>query len=228
MSDQVTTVPSGAKDLHALGDPSTLPQHPGIYGSAVVGELSRADIHALANLARGATRILEFGCGGSTLAFAQFAAPSARIVSVETEPKWVDVTREKLARVQCERRVEFLPYNEWKARLEAQWAWFDLVFVDGLETERPRFAEDSWRMLQPGGVQAWHDCRWPQIVTGALQHVANHFQEVDVVQIGAGLRSNVMTISKRVEVPEHNDPDRGRTDDWMSAHAELPKGWPVR
>lgn len=214
-----------------MSENSTIPAqavHPGIFASSVVGELSRADIHVLANLAKRSTRILEFGSGGSTLAFAQFAPPGARIVSVETEPKWIDMTREKLARVQRERSVEFLPYAEWKSRLESQWAWFDLVFVDGLESERPRFAEESWRMIQPGGVQAWHDCRWTQIVQAALQHVANHFQEVDVMQIGAGMRSNVLTISKRVEAPELDDPAKERNEDWMSAHAELPRNWPCR
>jgi predicted O-methyltransferase YrrM len=205
-------------------DPTTLPRSPGIYGS-IVGELGRHDIQVLADLARTSTRILEFGCGGSTLLFAQFAHHMARLISVDTEPSWMDKTEEKLKLLGAD-RVRFLEYDGWEHSV-GHWPWFDLVFVDGLESKRLEFAETAWRMLQPGGTMAWHDGRWPQIVSMALTLVGRHFQQVDTVQLGV-LRSNVLTIRKKVELPELNDPDKGRTEPWMSAHTELPKEWPFR
>ena len=38
----------------------------------------------------------------------------------------------------------------------------DLVFVDGAHTAEyvKNDSEKGWRMLRPGGVLCWHDCRW--------------------------------------------------------------------
>ncbi len=205
---------------------SELPTHPGIYGSAVVGQLGRHDIQVLAGLAKSSHKILEFGCGGSTLALAQFSPPGARVTSIDSERAWIDKTRMNLERVGQKAKVDFLPYAGWEGRMGG-WPWFDLIFVDGLESERLQFALNAWRTLQPGGTMAWHDCRWPQIVEMMLRLAGLNFQTVDVMSFCV-LRSNITTITKKVEIPELNDPDKGRTDDWMSGTADLPGNWPCR
>ena len=204
---------------------TTLPSHPGIYASAVVGELGRSDIQVLAEHAQRSHRILEFGCGGSTMLFAQFSPPGSRIVSLDTERGWIDRTRDTLKKLDAN-RVEFLPYAGWTGRVEG-WPWFDLVFVDGLESERLNFAVESWKMLQPGGVMIWHDTRWSQIMEMILRHIGAHFQSVSRLDLGPG-RSNCAIITKKVEDNYGNDPVPDRTEPWQSAKADLPVNWPVR
>ena len=210
----------------AGNSPATiLPSHPGIYASAVVGELGRSDIQVLAEHAQRSHRILEFGCGGSTMLFAQFSPPGSRIVSLDTERGWIDRTRDALKRLDAN-RVEFLPYAGWAGRLEG-WPWFDLVFVDGLESERMNFAAEAWRLLQPGGVMIYHDGLWAQVVEMVLRQVGTTFQSVDSVTFCAQ-RSNCIVIRKKVELPFGNDPIPDRPEPWMSAKQDLPSNWPVR
>ena len=199
-----------------------------IYES-VVGNIDREDIQALAKLARGSHQILEFGSGGSTQVFAQFSPPTASVISVDTSPDWQLRTAENLRKMGSgyDQGVQFIALDGWRAHLTDH-CWFDLIFVDGLESERQRFAAEAWDLLMPGGVMAFHDCRWPQIARGIFQTALEHFLEVERIDYGIG-NSNVAAILKKPEMPAPHPPPPP-LEDWMTAKnfSAPPPRWPTR
>lgn len=142
-----------------------------------IGDLSHADAALLEEYARGATRILEFGSGGSTQVFAQAAPQGARIVSVDTEQEWIDKTRAHLANIPGASAVEFWVYDGWREAAGAE--RFDLVFVDGFSPLRGEFAAAAWGYLEVGGHLLVHDTRWPIYARVVLEVVADRFLEVE-------------------------------------------------
>jgi len=115
--------------------------------------MSQVERDCLASAVREGSRIVEFGCGGSTLFFVQQGA--ARVDSVESDRAWVDklaTDSEIAAAVQAGvvdiRHVDLGPTRSWGAPVDpahiARWPQYwrgvwdtvaadtvDLVFVDG-------------------------------------------------------------------------------------------------
>lgn len=196
-----------------------------------VGNIDPIDFQAIAKLARNAHRILEFGSGGSTQLLAMFSPPDAHVWSVDTDKAWQGRTSENLAKQGARERVDFLEYKRWKHDLcEALGPrpWFDLIFVDGLESERAVFANESWPLLMPTGVCAWHDCRWGQITGAALQLCANNFLELERIDVGMD-NSNVLAIHKK-PLMHAPCPPPPPLEDWMTANSfePPPVGWPAK
>ena len=165
-----------------------------------VGDLSRADMQVLAEYAMRHRRILEFGAGASTQILAMRGHGDDSFVCVETDPLWVDRTRENLRRLGARREPLFISWALWEESTHAE---FDLVFVDGKDDLREAFALRAWPMLGEGGVMLWHDCRQPHIVERVLALVRRFHEEVESVALSLG-GSNMAAIRKRVALPyEH-------------------------
>lgn len=142
-------IPAKQFDLCPWGKLNALPhmgwQHAGWFASYVVN----------------ATNILEWGCGGSTLWMAMMN-PTATVVSIEHDPKWLDRISNKLCQspgmyhaadvvlIDATRTPPYTrpPYPE-------KYVPYDLIFVDGIERQACMAA--AYDLLAPGGVVFLHD-----------------------------------------------------------------------
>lgn len=197
-----------------------------------IGNIDVEDIHALAKLARGASRVLEFGTGGSTQIWAQFARYGTPIETVDTERKWQDRTVDNLAKLGgYGGNVRYLQLENWKDVIREEddgLPWFDLIFVDGLMEERERFATEAWPLLMPTGIMAFHDCRWPEVAKMSFQLAASNFLEVERIDYGIN-NSNVVCITKKPLMFAPCPPPPPQ-EPWETAHnfEAPPAGWPPK
>lgn len=101
--------------------------------------------------------VFEYGCGHSTLFFARRAA---RVVSVEHNPDWFALVRDR-APANCELMLE----SESDAYAEAIRRYpggFDVIAVDGLVKGRTRLkcAKEAVGALRPGGLIVLDNSDW--------------------------------------------------------------------
>ncbi len=152
--------------------------------------------------------MLEFGVGGSTQIIAQSIPGSAVFVSLDTDPAWIAVTRERLGKLGVADRCRFVAHDgAWLPEVTAAAASFDLIFDDGVDHLRRPFALETWPLLEPGGFMLFHDTRR----FGDLQNVAwvmqSYFTEVEDVYVNqrvGGVASNVSAIKKKAAEPYVN------------------------
>ena len=76
-----------------------------------IGDLSIQDALILAEFAKKSDYILEFGSGGSTQIFAQ-CLPKI-VISVETSPKWIEITQKRLKMIDNISKVQFTTYDNY-------------------------------------------------------------------------------------------------------------------
>ena len=147
-----------------------------------VGDLSDSDALLIEQYASssGVRSVLEFGAGGSTQIIAQcLDRAGAELVSVETDPRWIATTRERLGLLGVSNRCRFVNYAGWRrTKVVRSSQPFSLVFVDGLGAERLNFARAAWPLLSVGGVMLFHDTRRPQDVANVLALVSERNEEV--------------------------------------------------
>ena len=169
-----------------------------------------------------AGRILEFGSGASTQVLAQSCPGDATIVSVETDPAWIERTRGNLARLGITRAVRFVPYKDWTRAIPDEQP-FDLIFNDGVDKLRGRFAEETWPLLKVGGYLLFHDTRRPRDVKNALAIVGKFANEISSVTLNeAG--SNITVVRRKPPEPWVDwNVVEGR-ERWEYGHAEPPEG----
>lgn len=112
----------------------------------------------IAGYAREATKILEYGAGGSTLWLAQIAS-GASIVSIEYDPDWAEWAGHAMGAlrrsgVKLADLEIIMPNREpWSPSSE-----YDLAIVDGPMDKRCDQFREAWdRAVIPGGVIALHD-----------------------------------------------------------------------
>jgi len=190
-----------------------------------VGDLSVNDADILSKLSSGASRILEFGVGGSTQIFAQTAPEDASIISVDTDTGWISRTEENLVKLDACRRVKFLAYDKMLAEIEGR--QFDLIFDDGRDDLRLEFARIAWDRLNVGGLLVFHDTRRIQDMANVLIVANEHYLEVDTIEVNVS-NSNLTTIRKKVAEPYVNwNYVEGRAP-WMWGDGPPPDGWPTR
>lgn len=185
-----------------------------------VGELSALDTAVLIRLAKQSTRILEFGVGGSSTLWSQFCPPHAQITCVESNPQWIEKTREMCKKLGGPVPV-FVTADHWRDKLPPQ-PWYDLIFIDDLKMEdRIPLAEKTWSLLMPEGQMAWHDTH------GSFGADVFRFLAPRHLEVGAVRRESAITIAtKSVETLIGNtDAFEGRAP-WESGHAALPSDWP--
>ncbi len=189
-----------------------------------IGDLSRADAELLAHYARGASHILEFGSGGSTQVLAQSSSPDAALISVETDLAWIQRTQKNLARLSIHKQVHFVAYREWRSIANAK-SSFDLIFNDGIDKFRRRFALETWPLLKVGGRLLFHDTRREKDFRNVLALVQKHFLEIASVGLNeAG--SNITVITRKTLEPWVDwNVIEGRAK-WEYGHAEPPSPLP--
>jgi predicted O-methyltransferase YrrM len=187
-----------------------------------IGDISEADSSVLRRHAQASQRILEFGSGASTQVLSRCCHPSARITSVDTDPKWIERTRANLVRLGLTHPVEFISYKRWKADLPAADP-FDLVFDDGRDDLRLSFARQAWPLLRVGGWLLFHDTRRDRDFRNVLDLLRDAYLEVDVVQVNEA-SSNITALRKKVAEPWVDwNVVEGR-ERWEYGHAEPPAG----
>jgi hypothetical protein len=174
-----------------------MPHHKLLY----IGDLSSRDASLLAEAARGATSIIEFGVGGSTQIFAQTAPIGTPILSLETNAAWITRTAAILEGMRLTGRVEFQPYAAWQA--DSGETLYDLVFDDGIDEFRLDFALRVWPRLKVGGKLIFHDTRRPRDFMNVLNFASRHYPEIDEILPNAA-GSNLTIVTKREPRPYEN------------------------
>ena len=157
-----------------------------------IGDISNNDAEVLKDLAKRANDILEFGCGASTQVLAYYT--SGTVVSVETEPSWIQKTGENLIRLNIQSKVYFKSYEQFKTYPEGP---YDLIFDDGVDGYRAEFAESSWKLLKVGGALCFHDTRRSQDIANVCTFIAAHSPEIESIIINKD-HSNITVIRKKV------------------------------
>lgn len=152
-----------------------------------VGDLSIDDARILERYAAENT-VLEFGVGGSTQIFAQRAD---KVVSVETDPAWVERTKRNLALLEDAVPVTFVMYDQFTYQ-----GVFDVVFVDGIPEKRLEFAERAWDCVIPGGCMIFHDTRRFEYLKEAAWIMQLHCLEIWEMEINKD-DSNLTILHKR-------------------------------
>lgn len=155
-----------------------------------IGDISKQDADLLAKYARSAKKILEFGSGASTQVLAWAAPEDARVVSVETEPWWIERTKGNLEKLGITRPVEFVAYHDTPGDD------YDLVFVDGVDDLRRPFSQIAWLMLKVGGHLMFHDTRRHHDLSQAMMIPTDYPGEVSEIRICEG-ESNITVLTKR-------------------------------
>jgi len=105
----------------------------------------------------GAKSVLEIGTlgGYSTICMGRALPADGRLITLELDPKCVEVASENLRRAGLSDRVEIRlgPASESLARIEAAGEGpFDLTFIDADKRGTPEYFEAALRLSRPGGV----------------------------------------------------------------------------
>jgi precorrin-6B methylase 2 len=181
-----------------------------------VGDLSTADAEVLHSLGSNSDRILEFGVGGSTQIFAQCHPDT--LVSVETDPAWIERTKANLARIEGNYTPpSFVPYDLFTG------GTFDLIFVDGVPDKRLDFAIKTWPTLRVGGRMVFHDTRRFEYFREAAWVAQSFFNEIRRMEINAG-NSNLTIIEKGPVLSYENWNLTEGKPMWAYGKDEIPEG----
>lgn len=189
-----------------------------------VGDLSTQDAEVLESLGSKSHSILEFGMGASTQVLCQSKAPGSRLVSLETDPMWMNRTRMNLDILGVPAGTyELIPYEGWQEALAGR--TFDFIFVDGVEDQRDPFARAAFPLLEVGGWILFHDTRRPRDLRNMVELLMAHHTEVGDVRVRIN-HSNISGFQKTLPEPyEEWNSVEGRNE-WMVGWAEPPKNWP--
>lgn len=159
-----------------------------LEGVRFVGDLSLQDACVLVEYGRKSKNILEFGAGGSTQIFAQ-CMPS-RLVTVETDARWIDRTMSRVAMLDKKTEPAFVPFDYYPTNFAA-----DLIFVDGISELRGKFCLNTWEQLKVGGVMIFHDTRRPEYFQHVLNLSHKFFNEIGRIDVNAD-QSNMTVVHK--------------------------------
>jgi len=187
-----------------------------------IGDLSRRDAELLEFYASRARSVLEFGVGGSTQIIAQSISGDATFLSLDTDPRWIAVTRGNLRRLGVEDRCRLLRYEDWSPDAHS----FDLIFDDGESRLRRDFALRSFPLLAVGGALLFHDTRRPQDVRNVLALVEVFFEEIAGVNLNEqidGAASNITIVHKKSKEPYVNWNVAEGKPPWAFGQGDVPE-----
>ena len=173
----------------------------------VIGDLSLQDAELLERYVSRARAVLEFGVGGSTQIIAQSLPEGAKFATIDTDPSWIAVTKERLAKLRVADRCSFLEYDGWMPGAMGVSPLFDIIFDDGVDHLRRQFALDSWVLLEPGGFMLFHDTRRFGDFVNVAWVMQSFFEEVEDVYCNQrvdGVSSNISVIKKKAREPYVN------------------------
>lgn len=110
-------------------DPDTFP---------LQADLSRADVRVLHVLCAG-KRVVEVGCGGSTVLLAQFCAG---VVSYDTSLDWIERARRRLLREPPETQAVVTAIHAYPpGEIPQDLPEADVYFIDGICEDRPAWVQ---------------------------------------------------------------------------------------
>jgi hypothetical protein len=186
-----------------------------LEGVRFVGDLSLQDACVLVEYGRKSKNILEFGAGGSTQIFAQ--CMPTRLVTVETDPRWIDRTMSRVAMLDKKTEPAFVPFDYYPTNFAA-----DLIFVDGASELRGKFCLNTWDQLKVGGVMIFHDTRRPEYFQHVLNLSHTFFNEIGRIDVNVN-QSNMTVVHKG---PRLSYVDWNQTESkpaWAYGNAEHPE-----
>lgn len=184
-----------------------------------LGDLSKEDALILCEYGKTASRVLEFGVGGSTQIFAQVAKEDTEIISVDTSHQWIETTQANLKEMGIHRCVHFFSYNE---KIEGS---FDLIFVDGHKQHRCNFARLYWQQLEVGGFMLFHDTRRTEDINNPLTIIHENQHEVEYALINVN-SSNITVLKKKQEEPYVNWNKKEGKEPWQYGKSfDKPDDW---
>jgi predicted O-methyltransferase YrrM len=186
-----------------------------------IGDISKNDAKVLAQLAANCPDILEFGVGASTQVLGHYRQRQGRMISVETDPAWVEKTRRNLDRLRIP-HPEFAFYMDLDAHLN-HGAKFDLIFDDGVDGLRGEFSKRTWPFLKVGGAFAFHDTRRTGDVLNVCALLAAVSAEVSVVQFNLEHSNITVILKKQAEHYEDWNVLEGRPA-WKAGYGDAPEG----
>ena len=189
-----------------------------------LGELSKTDAALLKKLIYGkAFKVLEFGPGASTQVIAQCLNWDGQLVSVETEPKWIDICKQNLKDLEISFPIEFIPYEKVSS---INLIDLDIIFSDGKVDMRFEFAMKFWNRLRVGGKLLFHDtlCR-PYMERDVLATLKEKYEEIKSVEMNAE-KSNITVITKAPRRRYKNWNIHEKKEKWMHNTREpKPVNW---
>ena len=169
-----------------------------------IGDISKADAEALSRWAQGNPKILEFGMGASTQVLSHYT--HGKVISLETEPVWIEKTAKHLQRLG-------IPENKWELQsyewFNSNWLKFekdktwDFVFDDGVDHLRRVFGLQVWDSIKIGGWLALHDQRRKHDFDNAMAIINEYWLEVGTVHFNHA-HSNITFIQKKAPEPYEN------------------------
>jgi len=162
-------------------------------------------------------RVLEYGCGFSTLYFPKFLPKNGQWVSVEHEEGWFGHMQRELKQAEVQEKVALhfvapdLPswelegdYNSFKTYVDFPHSLpaFDIVLVDGMAREECIIRAE--KLLKPDGLLIVHDAnrRKYHPLVKAFPHYLI-FEDFRKTAGGFGFGSMVPQIDKLLDIPYH-------------------------
>lgn len=189
-----------------------------------IGDVSEADAAVLQLYGLSAKKgIVEFGVGASTQILAR--ASKVPFVSVETDPAWIERTKENFDLLGIDReKVTYLDLfhgglvEDAKKVLDGG---ADLVFVDGAPSHRILFARLFWPLLVAGGKLVFHDAR---TVEGARawEFLAEVIDEISRVEM-CPIASNMLVVEKRPRIHYEDWNVAEEREHWMAGYEPPPE-----
>lgn len=185
-----------------------------------IGDLSAQDAALLSTLSQSALNVLEFGAGGSTQVIAQSVPRQGTLRSIETDASWIERTQTNLQRLGISHPVEFMSWKDWEHSSPPPCP-YDLVFDDGVDKLRIKFALRAWPMLRVGGKFLFHDTRRPKDYKNVTTFLNTFYLEVDCIQPNH-LASNITVLTKKTPQAWEDWNVVERRARWEYGHAEPP------
>jgi len=140
-----------------------------------------------------------------------------RLVTVETDPRWIDRTMSRVAMLGKKTEPAFVPFDYYPTNFAA-----DLIFVDGASELRGKFCLNTWEQLKVGGVMIFHDTRRPEYFQHVLNLSHKFFNEIGRIDVNAN-QSNMTVVHKS---PRLSYVDWNQTESkpaWAYGNAEHPE-----
>ncbi len=148
---QYTTTLFGGEDplLEQMRQDAIAEGLPPIQVSVELGRLLQ-----LTTMMLGARRVLEIGAlfGYSSILIARALPEDGKIITLELEPKHVEVTTRNLERAGMANKVQVRQGNALDALQTLQGESFDLVFIDADKESYPQYLDWALRLTRAGSV----------------------------------------------------------------------------
>lgn len=127
-------------------------------------------IHFLKPRLKSEFRVFEYGCGNSTLWYAERVK---EIISVEHDHSWFQKIKDKLPENAA---IVYKDLEEGYVEEVSRHGLFDIIIIDG--QKRPECAPWALQALKPDGVIIWDNSNREDFSTGSRVFTDNDFREI--------------------------------------------------